>query len=193
MFKNKLNVKRLFDSSLSLIIIFLAFTPMILISLLIKLTSRGPIIHWSKRVGLNNELFIMPKFRTMAIDTPQIATHLLDLNEPRITKVGKLMRKYSLDELPQLFSILKGDMSLVGPRPALFNQEDLVNLRTEKGIHNLVPGITGWAQINGRDEIPIKEKVILDKEYLDKKSIVFDIKIIWFSIVKVLSGDGVSH
>ena len=193
MFKNKLNVKRLFDSSLSLIIIFLAFTPMILISLLIKLTSRGPIIHWSKRVGLNNELFIMPKFRTMAIDTPQIATHLLDLNEPKITKVGKLMRKYSLDELPQLFSILKGDMSLVGPRPALFNQEDLVNLRTEKGIHNLVPGITGWAQINGRDEIPIKEKVILDKEYLDKKSIVFDIKIIWFSIVKVLSGDGVSH
>jgi len=193
MFKNNLNFKRLFDCSLSLLIIFLAFVPMTVISLGIKLTTPGPIIHWSKRVGKDNKIFIMPKFRTMTVDTPQVATHLLDLNRPTITKVGKFLRKYSLDELPQLFSILKGDMSLVGPRPALFNQEDLVNLRTKRGIHKIAPGITGWAQINGRDEISIKEKVIFDKEYLDKKSIVFDIKIIWFSALKVLSGDGVSH
>jgi O-antigen biosynthesis protein WbqP len=135
----------------------------------------------------------MPKFRTMLINTPAVATHLLNLDSPRITKVGAFLRKYSLDELPQLFSILKGDMSLVGPRPALFNQEDLISLRTKKGIHNLVPGVTGWAQINGRDEISIQEKVILDEEYLDNKSLWLDIQIIWYSIVKVLSGEGVSH
>ena len=193
MLRNKISLKRILDLILSLTIVFFTLLPMLMIGLAIKLSSNGSIIHWSQRVGLNNKTFIMPKFRTMFTDTPQVATHLLNLNESRITKVGFLLRKYSLDELPQLFSILKGDMSLVGPRPALFNQEDLINLRTQEGIHSLVPGVTGWAQINGRDEIPIPEKVVLEKEYLENKSFWLDMKIIWLSIIKVISGDGVSH
>ena len=193
MLRNKISLKRILDLILSLTIVFFTLLPMLMIGLAIKLSSNGSIIHWSQRVGLNNKTFIMPKFRTMFTDTPQVATHLLNLNESRITKVGFLLRKYSLDELPQLFSILKGDMSLVGPRPALFNQEDLINLRTQEGIHSLVPGVTGWAQINGRDEIPIPEKVVLEKEYLENKSFWLDMKIIWLTIIKVISGDGVSH
>jgi O-antigen biosynthesis protein WbqP len=193
MLRNKISLKRILDLIFSLIIVFFTLLPMLMIGLAVKLSSNGSIIHWSERVGLNNKTFIMPKFRTMFTDTPQVATHLLNLNESRITKVGFLLRKYSLDELPQLFSILKGDMSLVGPRPALFNQEDLINLRTQEGIHSLVPGVTGWAQINGRDEIPIPEKVVLEKEYLENKSFWLDMKIIWLSIIKVISGDGVSH
>ena len=192
MLRNKISLKRILDLIFSLIIVFFTLLPMLMIGLAVKLSSNGSIIHWSERVGLNNKTFIMPKFRTMFTDTPQVATHLLNLNESRITKVGFLLRKYSLDELPQLFSILKGDMSLVGPRPALFNQEDLINLRTQEGIHSLVPGVTGWAQINGRDEIPIPEKVVLEKEYLENKSFWLDMKIIWLSIIKVISGDGVS-
>ena len=193
MLRNKISLKRILDLIFSLIIVFFTLLPMLMIGLAVKLSSNGSIIHWSERVGLNNKTFIMPKFRTMFINTPQVATHLLNLNESRITKVGSFLRKYSLDELPQLFSILKGDMSLVGPRPALFNQEDLINLRTQEGIHSLVPGVTGWAQINGRDEIPIPEKVVLEKEYLENKSFWLDMKIIWLSIIKVISGDGVSH
>lgn len=193
MLRNKISLKRILDLIFSLIIVFFTLLPMLMIGLAVKLSSNGSIIHWSERVGLNNKTFIMPKFRTMFTDTPQVATHLLNLNESRITKVGFLLRKYSLDELPQLFSILKGDMSFVGPRPALFNQEDLINLRTQEGIHSLVPGVTGWAQINGRDEIPIPEKVVLEKEYLENKSFWLDMKIIWLSIIKVISGDGVSH
>ena len=193
MLRNKISLKRILDLIFSLIIVFFTLLPMLMIGLAVKLSSNGSIIHWSERVGLNNKTFIMPKFRTMFTDTPQVATHLLNLNESRITKVGFLLRKYSLDELPQLFSILKGDMSLVGPRPALFNQEDLINLRTQEGIHSLVPGVTGWAQINGRDEIPIPEKVVLEKEYLENKSFWLDMKIIWLTIIKVISGDGVSH
>ena len=193
MLRNKISLKRILDLIFSLIIVFFTLLPMLMIGLAVKLSSNGSIIHWSERVGLNNKTFIMPKFRTMFTDTPQVATHLLNLNESRITKVGFLLRKYSLDELPQLFSILKGDMSLVGPRPALFNQEDLITLRTQEGIHSLVPGVTGWAQINGRDEIPIPEKVVLEKEYLENKSFWLDMKIIWLSIIKVISGDGVSH
>ena len=193
MLRNKISLKRILDLILSLTIVFFTLLPMLMIGLAIKLSSNGSIIHWSQRVGLNNKTFIMPKFRTMFTNTPQVATHLLNLNESRITKVGSFLRKYSLDELPQLFSILKGDMSLVGPRPALFNQEDLINLRTQEGIHSLVPGVTGWAQINGRDEIPIPEKVVLEKEYLENKSFWLDMKIIWLTIIKVISGDGVSH
>ena len=193
MLRNKISLKRILDLIFSLIIVFFTLLPMLMIGLAVKLSSNGSIIHWSERVGLNNKTFIMPKFRTMFTDTPQVATHLLNLNESRITKVGFLLRKYSLDELPQLFSILKGDMSLVGPRPALFNQEDLITLRTQEGIHSLVPGVTGWAQINGRDEIPIPEKVVLEREYLENKSFWLDMKIIWLTIIKVISGDGVSH
>ena len=193
MLRNKISLKRILDLIFSLIIVFFTLLPMLMIGLAVKLSSNGSIIHWSERVGLNNKTFIMPKFRTMFTDTPQVATHLLNLNESRITKVGSFLRKFSLDELPQLFSILKGDMSLVGPRPALFNQEDLINLRTQEGIHSLVPGVTGWAQINGRDEIPIPEKVVLEKEYLENKSFWLDMKIIWLTIIKVISGDGVSH
>lgn len=172
------------------IIICLALIPVLLpvmfvIALLLKLDSRGPIIHNSKRYGQYNKLFRMPKFRTMKIDTPQLATHLID-SKLYVTRVGKILRKTSLDELPQLFSVLAGDMALVGPRPALFNQDDLIALRTKHGIHNLRPGITGWAQINGRDEIPIEQKVQLEREYLNRKSIRLNLKILFMTIYKVL-------
>lgn len=171
--------------------------PFLLITyLLVKLTSQGPALYWSERVGQNNQLFSMPKFRSMLVGTPQIATHLM--NQQRnpnsfITPVGSFIRKTSLDELPQLWSVLKGDMSIVGPRPALFNQDDLIALRTEYGVHTLKPGITGWAQINGRDEIPIPQKVALDAYYLTNQSMLLDIKIILLTVIKVLRRDNITH
>jgi len=167
--------------------------PVLLVAILVRCTSPGPILYWSDRVGRHNRIFRMPKFRSMRVDTPSVATHLLDNPDRWLTPVGSFLRKSSLDELPQLWSILSGDMSLVGPRPALFNQDDLIALRTELGVHNLVPGLTGWAQINGRDELPIPEKVRLDAEYLRRQSLLFDMKILWLTVLKVVRKDGVSH
>ena len=167
--------------------------PMLLIALLVKTSSEGPILYWSERVGLQNGIFKMPKFRTMRIDTPAVATHLLKNPDEYLTPVGSFLRKFSLDELPQLWSILKGDMSFVGPRPALFNQDDLIRLRTLKGVHEIVPGITGWAQVNGRDNLPIPKKVEYDSYYLDKKSFFFDMKILYMTILKVIKAEGVRH
>ena len=185
--------KRIFDLVFSFIFLFVLSIPMILIAVVIKLSSAGPAIFWSDRIGLNNELFRMPKFRTMKLETPNIATHLLSNPSQYRTTVGIYLRKTSLDEFPQLISILLGDMSFVGPRPALFNQEDLIQLRTHYGIQKLVPGLTGWAQINGRDELPIPEKVEFDYEYLLNKSFWFDLKILWMTLSKVVKNDGVSH
>lgn len=186
-------MKRIFDILLAVIASFMLVLPVILVAIAVKLTSKGPALYWSDRVGRKNIIFKMPKFRSMKIDTPAVATHLL--NDPKnvLTPMGDLIRKSSLDELPQLWCILKGDMSFVGPRPALFNQDDLVALRTENGVHELVPGLTGWAQVNGRDELPIPQKVALDTEYLQCQSFGFDIKILWFTFIKVLRSDGVSH
>jgi O-antigen biosynthesis protein WbqP len=186
-------VKRAFDIVAALVALVLLTVPLFVISLVIKCTSQGPIIHWSKRIGKNNTIFSMAKFRTMYMSTPQVATHLLDAPAQYVTPIGKVLRKYSLDELPQLYNILKGDISFVGPRPALFNQDDLKELRTQKDIHLLVPGLTGWAQINGRDELPIPEKVSFDEEYFKRASFVFDMKIICLTLVKVIRGDNVSH
>jgi O-antigen biosynthesis protein WbqP len=187
------NSKRFFDIFFALITaVFICF-PYIFIALAVKLTSVGPILYWSDRVGRKNQLFKMPKFRTMKIDTPPLATHLLTNPEQYLTPIGSFLRKSSLDELPQLWSILKGDMSFVGPRPALFNQEDLIALRTKAGVHLLLPGLTGWAQINGRDELPIPEKVLLDVVYVEKRSFWFDCKIIALTIFKVLNRDNVQH
>ena len=166
---------------------------MAIICLLVKITSKGPSIHWSKRVGLNNRLFWMPKFRTMYINTPNIATHLLEKPDLHVTRLGRILRKYSLDELPQVFNVFTGSMSIVGPRPALYNQYDLINLRTKKGIHKLLPGITGWAQINGRDEISIPLKVKLEEEYLNLRSFNFDIRIISRTIFHVISPKNIQH
>jgi len=162
-------------------------------ALLVKLSSNGPVLYWSDRVGRNNILFKMPKFRSMRVDTPAVATHLLTNPGHYLTPIGKLLRKTSIDELPQLWSILVGDMSFVGPRPALFNQDDLIALRTKKGVEQLVPGLTGWAQVNGRDELPILAKVALDVEYLERRSLAFDLRILWLTFVKVIMRDGVSH
>ena len=167
--------------------------PILVVAVLVKLTSQGPALYWSDRVGKNNMIFRMPKFRSMKVDTPAVATHLLADPESVLTPIGHFLRKSSLDELPQLWSIIIGDMSFVGPRPALFNQDDLIALRTEKGVHTLVPGLTGWAQVNGRDELPIIQKVALDAEYLNQHSLSMDIKIIGLTFVKVLKKDGVSH
>lgn len=186
-------LKRLFDVIIASIALLFLCIPLITISLLIKCTSRGPIVHWSKRVGKDNKLFAMAKFRTMRTDAPQVATHLMKDPQKYVTGIGKILRKLSLDELPQLYNILKGDISFVGPRPALFNQDDLKALRTQKGIHRLVPGLTGWAQINGRDELPIPVKVTFDEEYLNRASFLFDLKIIFLTLVKVVRGEGVSH
>ncbi len=186
-------MKRLFDIALVLVTITILALPMLLIAALVRLTSTGPVLYWSERVGLQNHIFRMPKFRTMQVDAPVVATHLLNGPERYLTPLGSLLRKSSLDELPQLWSILKGDMSFVGPRPALFNQDDLIALRTDKVVHQLVPGLTGWAQINGRDELPIPRKVELDVEYLRRRSLFFDLKILWMTAVKVLARDGVSH
>jgi O-antigen biosynthesis protein WbqP len=186
-------VKRVFDIVAAIVALLLLAVPTLVISLIIKFTSDGPIIHWSKRIGKSNTMFFMAKFRTMRIDAPQVATHLMKDPQKYVTGIGKILRKLSLDELPQLYNILKGDISFVGPRPALFNQDDLRALRTQRGIHRLVPGLTGWAQINGRDELPIPVKVSFDEEYLNRASFMFDMKIIFLTLVKVISGEGVSH
>ena len=166
---------------------------MILLALIVKLSSKGPVLYWSERVGQYNHLFQMPKFRSMKIETPVVATHLLEHPEYALTPVGSLLRKLSLDELPQLWSILVGQMSFVGPRPALFNQADLIELRTQQGVSDLMPGLTGWAQVNGRDELPIPQKVALDAAYLKQQSFGFDMKILWMTFIKVLRRDSVSH
>ena len=186
-------MKRFFDLTLALLALVILMIPIVLVALLVKASSPGPALYWSDRVGRQNRLFRMPKFRSMRIDTPAVATHLLENPKAWLTPVGSFLRKSSLDELPQLWSILRGDMSFVGPRPALFNQDDLIALRTACGVHALVPGLTGWAQINGRDELPIPEKVRLDAEYLARKSLAFDMQILWLTFVKVLRRDGVSH
>lgn len=167
--------------------------PLAIIAILVKVTSPGPVLYWSDRVGINNRIFKMPKFRTMRVDTPAVATHLMKDPESFLTSIGLFLRKYSLDELPQLCSVLKGDVSLVGPRPALYNQDDLVALRTARGIHRLIPGITGWAQVNGRDDLPISVKVGFDTVYLKNKSFWFDLKILAMTAIKVLRREGVSH
>jgi len=186
-------MKRLLDLILAITAAIILTPVIILTAILVKLTSDGPVLYWSDRVGKDNILFKMPKFRSMKVDTPTVATHLLQDPDSVLTPIGRFLRKSSLDELPQLWNILKGDMSFVGPRPALFNQHDLITLRTKKNVHTLVPGLTGWAQINGRDELPIVEKVALDVEYLRKKSLFFDLKIIALTFLKVIQRDGVSH
>jgi O-antigen biosynthesis protein WbqP len=188
-----MTLKRLFDIFCSFnALVFLA-APMLITALAVKLTSCGPILYWSDRVGRNNRIFKMPKFRTMRIDTPAVATHLLGDPERWLTLIGKFLRKSSLDELPQLYSILAGDMSFVGPRPALFNQDDLIALRTEKSVHHLTPGLTGWAQINGRDELPIPVKVEFDVWYRENQSFLLDMKIIMMTFVKVVKKEGITH
>lgn len=184
---------RFFNFCLSLLGVIVLFIPFLIIWFLVRLTSNGPVIHWSKRIGKNNIVFLMPKFRTMKIDTPQIATHLLSNGTNYLTPVGSFLRKSSLDEIPQLWSVLRGEMNLVGPRPALYNQDDLKELRTKLGVHVIAPGVTGWAQINGRDELPIPDKVKFDKEYLDRRSILFDIKIIFLTMYKVILRKNISH
>ncbi len=185
--------KRLFDLLLALGAGLVLLVPVMLVAIAVRLTSPGPALYWSDRVGRHNRIFRMPKFRSMRVDTPAVATHLLDEPGKYLTPIGPFLRKSSLDELPQLWSILRGDMSFVGPRPALFNQDDLIALRTQQGVHELVPGLTGWAQVNGRDELPIPQKVALDREYLQKQSLSFDMRILWLTLVKVLRRDGVAH
>ena len=186
-------MKRLFDAILSVVACFILIIPIFVVGLSVRLTSKGPAIYWSQRVGRYNRLFNMPKFRSMRTDTPAVATHLLPNPAAHLTPIGSFLRKSSLDELPQLWSILKGDMSFVGPRPALYNQDDLVALRTQSEVHVLQPGLTGWAQVNGRDELPIPEKVKLDIEYKQRQSMRFDIYILWLTVLKVIRRDGVSH
>jgi O-antigen biosynthesis protein WbqP len=186
-------MKRVFDIFLGCLAVLILFVPVLLVAMAVRLTSTGPALYWSDRVGRNNVIFKMPKFRSMRLGTPAVATHLLADANSHLTPIGSFLRKSSLDELPQLWSILKGDMSFVGPRPALFNQQDLIALRTEQGVHTLVPGLTGWAQANGRDELPVPEKVKLDLAYLQRQSLWFDIRILWMTFVKVLRRDGVSH
>ncbi len=186
-------MKRTFDFVCSLTALILLAIPMLITALAVKLSSPGPVLYLSDRVGRSNRIFKMPKFRTMRRDTPAVATHLLGDPDRWLTPIGKFLRKSSLDELPQLFSILVGDMSIVGPRPALFNQDDLVALRTEQGIHRLTPGLTGWAQINGRDELPIPVKVDFDRFYLENRTFLLDLKIIVRTFVKVLKKEGVAH
>ncbi len=186
-------MKRLFDLILVTVAAAILFIPFVLVWLSVRVSSRGPALYWSDRVGLHNKIFRMPKFRSMRVGTPALATHLLRDPHAYLTPIGSFLRKSSLDELPQLWSILKGDMSFVGPRPALFNQDDLIRLRTEAGVDKLLPGLTGWAQINGRDELPIPQKVNLDIEYMQRQSLWFDITILWMTFLKVLKRDGVSH
>jgi len=186
-------MKRIFDSLLGAAILVFLLIPMLLIAIAIRFSSKGSALYWSDRVGKNNKIFKMPKFRSMLVDTPAVATHLLDNPDSYLSPIGGFLRRSSLDELPQLFSVLKGDMSFVGPRPALFNQDDLIALRTENGVDKLLPGITGWAQVNGRDELSIPDKVALDVEYLDCQSFWFDIKILWMTFLKVVKRDGISH
>ncbi|WML90393.1 sugar transferase [Thiothrix lacustris] len=189
----RITFKRQFDIALALLAATLLLAPGLLVALLVRLTSPGPILYWSERVGENNRIFKMPKFRSMRTDTPAVATHLLKDPKACLTPIGDFLRKSSLDEIPQLWSIINGDMSFVGPRPALFNQDDLIALRTQQHIHTLSPGLTGWAQINGRDELPIPAKVALDFEYLCKQSFWFDLKILVLTFIKVLRRDGITH
>ena len=186
-------MKRFFDLFFGLCVAAALALPILCVAILVRLTSQGPVVYWSDRVGRRNVVFRMPKFRSMRVGTPAVATHLLQDPKTFLTPIGSFLRKSSLDELPQIWSILVGDMSFVGPRPALFNQDDLIALRTDAGVHQLVPGLTGWAQVNGRDELPIPEKVKLDLEYLQRQSLWFDIQILWMTFVKVLKRDGVSH
>ncbi|MGZ8944480.1 MAG: sugar transferase [Methylococcaceae bacterium] len=186
-------MKRIFDLVLALFALLILLIPIGLVAVIVKLTSRGPIVYWSDRVGQHNKIFKMPKFRTMRVDTPAVATHLLSDPAQFLTPVGSFLRKSSLDELPQVWSIIKGDMSFVGPRPALFNQDDLIALRTRSGVDKLLPGLTGWAQINGRDELPIPDKVKLDVNYLLNQSFWLDLKIIFLTFLKVLRRDGIQH
>jgi O-antigen biosynthesis protein WbqP len=186
-------MKRIFDFVLGFVAALVLLVPVLLVAAAVRLTSKGPALYWSDRVGRNNLIFKMPKFRSMRVGTPAVATHLLGNPTAHLTPIGSFLRKSSLDELPQLWSILKGDMSFVGPRPALFNQQDLIELRTAQGVHELVPGLTGWAQVNGRDELPIPDKVKLDVAYLQRQSLWFDVRILWLTFVKVLRRDGVSH
>jgi O-antigen biosynthesis protein WbqP len=186
-------MKRFFDISVGLLLFILLVIPILLVAISIKVTSKGSVLYWSERVGRENVNFLMPKFRTMRANTPQLATHLMIDPDKYLSTIGRFLRRSSFDEIPQLFSILKGDMSFVGQRPALFNQDDLIALRTERGIDKLKPGLTGWAQVNGRDELHIREKVALDVEYMERQSFWFDMKILWMTVLKVLIRDGVSH
>ncbi|MCX8517691.1 MAG: sugar transferase [Rhodoferax sp.] len=188
-----MSAKRMFDLVFALLLAVFLLIPMLLLALLVRLTSPGPVLYWSDRVGRNNRIFSMPKFRSMRVGTPALATHLLSSPDAYLTPIGSFLRKSSLDELPQLWSILTGDMSFVGPRPALFNQRDLVALRTQCGVHVLVPGLTGWAQINGRDELPIPQKVAFDRAYLERQSFCFDMHIMLLTALKVLQRDNVKH
>jgi len=185
--------KRPFDIVLSLALILVSTPLLLAIALAVKVTSRGKVLHWSKRVGRNNELFLMPKFRSMRMDAPQVPTHLLSNPSAHLTQIGAILRRSSLDEMPQLFSILMGHLSFVGPRPALFNQEDLIALRTERGIHTLMPGLTGWAQVNGRDELPIPVKVKFDHEYMKRQCLKLDLQIMVITVSKVFSREGIKH
>jgi O-antigen biosynthesis protein WbqP len=186
-------VKRVFDLILALLLAGLLCVPMLIIAMLIRMISKSHPIFWTDRIGKNNRIFKMAKFRTMSPDTPQVATHLMENPEDYLIPGGRILRKYSLDELPQLFNILKGDMSFVGPRPALFNQDDLVELRTRKKIHTLTPGVTGWAQVNGRDNLPIPVKVSFDEHYLKSRNIVFDMYIILLTVLKAIKSDDIKH
>jgi len=186
-------MKRVFDLLLAINIAVILLIPIVIVAILVRLTSKGSALYWSDRVGQNNHIFRMPKFRSMKVDTPAVATHLLTDPKSVLTSIGDFLRKSSLDELPQLWNIIRGDMSFVGPRPALFNQDDLILLRTNKNVHTLMPGLTGWAQVNGRDELPIPDKVELDIEYANKQSFSFDLYILWLTFIKVIRRDGVSH
>jgi O-antigen biosynthesis protein WbqP len=186
-------MKRAFDIVAACLAALILSIPILLVAIAIRLTSRGPVLYWSDRFGRNNLIFKMPKFRSMRVGTPEAATHLLEDPRSHLTPIGSFLRRSSLDELPQLWSILAGDMSFVGPRPALFNQQDLITLRTHQGVHTLVPGLTGWAQVNGRDDVPISEKVALDAQYLQRQGFWFDIKILWLTFLRVVRRDGVSH
>ena len=186
-------MKRFFDLSAAILFTTVLFLPILLTAIAVRMTSSGHVIYWSDRVGRSNSVFRMPKFRSMRVDTPSVATHLLKDPKKYLTPIGSFLRTSSLDELPQLWSIVRGDMSFVGPRPALFNQHDLIELRTAQGVHELTPGLTGWAQVNGRDELPIPDKVALDAEYLRRHSLGFDLRILWMTFLKVLRRDGVSH
>ncbi|MDD0815401.1 sugar transferase [Curvibacter sp. HBC28] len=186
-------MKRLFDLTLALIALALLLLPIALVALAVRLSSAGPALYWSDRVGRHQRIFRMPKFRSMRVGTPAVATHLLSNPDSHLTPIGSFLRRSSLDEMPQLWSILKGDMSLVGPRPALFNQQDLIALREQHGVNDLLPGLTGWAQVNGRDELAIAQKVAFDVEYLQRQSLAFDIRILWLTVIKVLRREGVTH
>lgn len=186
-------MKRFLDLFVGLVASVIFIIPLLILAVLVKLTSKGPVLYWSNRVGRNNVIFSMPKLRTMRVDTPVVATHLLQNPDQFLTPIGGYLRKSSLDELPQLWCILRGDMSVVGPRPALFNQQNLIEMRTEKGVHAIRPGLTGWAQINGRDELPIPEKVELDLYYMRRQSLAFDMKVILLTFLKVVRRDGITH